>query len=140
MAKIELDEIIEYLEIASGVQEVYFNKKTDQRIYYSESTGEIFLADPNISENKEMDEDKFDYITEEDKNWVKFPDQYEVNDWEIMEKFCYQIKDENLKIEALNAIHGNGAFRKFKELMSKRGKLDDWDKYQEKEYKRIAIK
>lgn len=139
MVKIKLSEIIEYFEIASGIESVYFNKKTDQRIYYSESTGEIFLTDPNTSKEKELDEDEFDYITEEDNNWVKFPEQYEVNNWKIMEEFCYQIEDENLKTEALNAIHGNGAFRRFKNLISKREQLDEWNKYQEKEYKRIAI-
>ncbi|MDR3585766.1 MAG: UPF0158 family protein [Desulfosporosinus sp.] len=62
------------------------------------------------------------------ENWgdyVELPDKEEVNDYLIMEDFCYSQEDNKLRDKLCDAIDGKGAFRRFKEPISRHGIEND---------------
>ena len=139
MSKVTIEELIEYFELGKGCQEVYYNKKTHQRIYYTEDGDQIELRDDEQPENhRELESDEFEAMIDLEEDWVSFPNQYEIDDWTFMEDFCSSLKDEDNKIDCINAIHGKGSFRKFKDLMTRLGKLNVWYDFLEEEYRNIA--
>jgi len=56
-----------------------------------------------------------------------------------MRRFCYTIDDEALREELLNAIHGSGAFRMFKDVLRRNDLEDEWFAYKNEVFKEIAI-
>jgi len=70
--------------------------------------------------------------------YVRIPTNQDIHEWEIMKDFCYTVEDEDVKDDLLNAIHGNGAFRYFKDKISQYGLREDWFDFRDKEFAEIA--
>lgn len=56
----------------------------------------------------------------------KLPDQYEIHEYSIMERFCYAVKSDVLTEKLLYEIQGSGAFRRFKNAVHYHDIADDW--------------
>ena len=62
---------------------------------------------------------------------VSFPDKYELQDYDIMEEYAEAQPDPKIANQLLSAIQGKGAFRKFRETVTRLGFLEDWYKYRD---------
>ncbi|HSN74775.1 MAG TPA: UPF0158 family protein, partial [Anaerolineae bacterium] len=71
-------------------------------------------------------------------DWLRLPDQFEIHEWQIMRDFCYSLDDERLESELLDAIHGSGAFRAFKNTIHYRGIEQDWYRFRQEALEQIA--
>ncbi len=76
-------------------------------------------------------------IWESDK-YVRIPSNFEIHEWEIMKDFCYTVDDENIRDDLLNAIHGRGAFRMFKDKIIHYGIRQDWFDFRDEQFAEIA--
>ncbi|XXM73239.1 UPF0158 family protein [Lysinibacillus sphaericus] len=56
-----------------------------------------------------------------------------------MESFCYHLGDEKVKQQLSNAIIDRGAFRRFKDLATALGVIEDWYSFKRECYKDIVI-
>ena len=72
-------------------------------------------------------------------DYIGLPDSYEINEYGIMEDFCYSLKDERLKEDLLYDIKGRGAFRRFKDSIHRRGIEKDWYQYRDGRLEEIII-
>lgn len=57
---------------------------------------------------------------------VELPTSRDVHEWRIMEAFCYSLGDEDIQADCLSAIRGRGAFRVFRNELSRHGLWDAW--------------
>jgi hypothetical protein len=71
-------------------------------------------------------------------DWIGLPSKFEIHEWEIMRGFCYTVDDERLSSELLDAIHGSGAFRAFKNTIYYRGIQQDWYDFRQDALEQIA--
>ena len=71
-------------------------------------------------------------------DWLELPSKFEIHEWEIMRDFCYSLDAERLSSELLDAIHGSGAFRAFKNTIYYRGIEQDWFRFQQDALEQIA--
>lgn len=60
------------------------------------------------------------------EQYLELPDQYEIHEYDIMERFCYTVKSDALTEQLLYEIRGSGAFRRFKNAVHYHGIADDW--------------
>lgn len=67
------------------------------------------------------------------------PDKYDINEYSIMENFCFSLDNEKIMNELLYAIRGRGAFRRFKDKVQRLGIQQQWDNFREEAFKEIAI-
>ena len=63
---------------------------------------------------------------------------YTKNDYDIMQDFISNISNDSLRNEVFNATRGKGAFHRFREITDYNNITDDWYKFQDSEYKKIA--
>ena len=119
---LKISKIIDGLDMNNDEIEVYFNLKNQELV---------------MSYNYELDED-------DDENFndvlIRLPNQYEIHEYSMMESFMETIDDNILYNQLLIAIHGSGAFRRFKDTCINFNVIDKWYKYRDKKYKEIAIK
>ena len=73
-----------------------------------------------------------------DSDFIELPDQFEIHEYSIMERFCFSVSDERVQNALLRAIKGRGAFRHFKDRIFEEGVQEDWFAFREKAFKRIA--
>ncbi len=58
--------------------------------------------------------------------YLALPDQWEVNEWDIMADFSTQIKKDDIRTGLLKAIHDSHAFRRVKDQIVHSGVREDW--------------
>ncbi|MCF7885543.1 MAG: UPF0158 family protein [Candidatus Marinimicrobia bacterium] len=110
-------------------------KDTFDTLYSSHSSGsDVGEFEGDIELAKKIEKDK------NEERYVPLPSEYDINEWEIMRDFCYSLEDEEKTQELLNAIHGRGAFRYFKDMVFKMGIRDDWFKFRDRVMLQKVIK
>ena len=120
---IKLSEIRDTLYDVSMGTSCYFNTKTNEILWY---------WDFNKEESTYTEEDEFN------DDIISMFNFYSKNDYDIMQDFIYHISNDSLRNELFNATRGKGAFYRFREIIDYRNITNDWYKFQDDEYKKIA--
>ena len=120
---IKLSEIRDALYDVSMGTSCYFNTKTNEILWY---------WDFNKEESTYTEEDEFN------DDIISMFNFYTKNDYDIMQDFISNISNDSLKNELFNATRGKGAFYRFRETIDYRNITNDWYKFQDDEYKKIA--
>jgi len=124
--KLSLSEIIDNLEMQSSELKYYFDKLENRF---------VFTMDGFDDEEENV---KLLVAVEDQKRFVPLPSEYEINEYEMMEKFTTLQKEEtqNLLWKCLN---GKGVFRRFQDKLFEIDLRDDWFSFKKEEFKAIAI-
>ena len=140
--RVKLDRIIEGLEFQSDESHSYLNKKTGEVVF-------IGYEEMQAAENDEPIEDFPDWqqdiikaakeIETETGDYIPLPTRFDINQYHIMEDFCWSIEDEKTREILCSLIKGSGAFRRFKDAIHDYGIADDWYKYRDNTLREIAI-
>jgi hypothetical protein len=72
------------------------------------------------------------------ERFLPLPSKYDVNEWEIMQDFSISVTPESVRDDLLRAIHGSGAFRRFKDTVRDRGVESAWFEFRAAAFKKIA--
>lgn len=140
--KVKLSEILEGMERQS--EDVYYFLNLETGKNASVSREALFLADEGETYDHLLDwqqeEAELAYqIIGNNDQFIQPPSRYEINEYQIMENFCYEQSNSKTQSELLDAIRGRGAFSRFKSKIITLSVEDDWFDYQDKCYKQIAI-
>lgn len=123
MIKIKLSDLIYSVDASSAGNMLYLNKKT----------GEIVWVTDDDDDHEKLAED----IENHPEDYIDLPDSSDFHEWSVMERFCFEMDDDSLRDEFLNAIHGRGAFRYFKDLLNRHGMWDEWSEFREKALREV---
>ena len=123
MSKVfSLREIISALEAASDDCTLYLDPETGEILVVTEE--ERALAEDTCWEERPAWQGemmaKIRAALEGDR-WLELPDRFDIHEWSIMERFSRVQNIERIRSELLNAIHGAGAFRTFRNAIRRLG-------------------
>ena len=82
------------------------------------------------------------YVLEDDEDdefFIPLPTKEEVNDYQNMVNFTESIEDDKKRDWFENAIHGKGAFRRFRATLQRFGMETEWYDYLEACHRELAI-
>lgn len=122
--KVKLSEVIDALEFANNEIEYYYNPDTE----------EIFMS--NIGDFKDLSEDKLDELFEKS---IMLPTRYDINEYGMMEDFIETIENIRLQNQLYISLNGSGAFRRFKDTCINFDIINDWYKFRDERYRKLAI-
>lgn len=142
MKPVSLQSVVNEMDVLSNEVTAYINKKTGE--LYSVSEEEASIVEQGNEEDEfipEWQRETLPKVREvlESGDYVALPDQFEIHEYEIMERFCLSLSDEGLQDELLHDIRGSGAFRRFKDAIHHKGIQDDWYRFRDQALKRIAV-
>jgi hypothetical protein len=137
---VKLEDIVEAMELQPDDYHTFLNKQTGECVTfsaseYSEAEGLEEDVDP-----QELDEgtaQALEYLNNEE-DYVSLPDEYEIDEYEMMERFCLAVELDEDRQRLLDAIDGRGAFRRFKDLIRQLGLEDDWYQFRDEVYLEVA--
>jgi len=69
---------------------------------------------------------------------LALPDKFDFNEWDVMKRFARSIDDPHESSELLEAIHGTGAFRMFRETTTRLGLRERWFEYRDQALREMA--
>jgi len=138
MAKmVALDDLIDGLDLQDDDVRAYLD--CDEGVVVSIGDEIVSLSERNEpSEWRDWERELIEVLREVEKGskrFVQLPYKSDVNEWDIMRRFCDTVGDDRVKELLLQAIHGRGAFRRFKDELDRSGLLDRWF-----DYKRSALR
>lgn len=145
MKPVKLKDIVDEMEMQMDEYHKYLNKETGTIVTIS--TEELGIAeeseeDDDFSQYTDWQQDSIKEALDVLLNWddyVELPDKWEINEYDIMENFCFSIKNDKISNALYSAIKGRGAFRHFKDSICRYGVEDDWYKFRELALRNIAI-
>lgn len=126
--KVKLQEVLEALEGAGMEIEYYYDTKTQEILM-------VFDGMINGEYNPELMEELSEGFIED---FIPLPGQYEINEYRMMERFIYELPAGRNQGVLEQAIRGKGAFRRFKDRLFDLGMEQNWYKYRDACYERIA--
>jgi len=74
----------------------------------------------------------------EDDRVLELPDRIHIDEWQMMQDFAEEEAQCHCRADLVWASHGPGAFRGFKEAIRRLGVEQDWYRYREAAYRRVA--
>ena len=126
--KVKLQEVLEALEGAGMDVEYYYDTK-NQKI--------LMIFDGMI--NGETNPDLIERI--EDAfvgDYIPLPSQYDINEYRMMENFIYELPVGKAQEALEAAIRGKGAFRRFKDRLYDFDLQENWYRYRDACYEKVA--
>lgn len=95
----------------------------------------IFDGMVDGEDNAELFEDIKEGFVED---YIPLPVQYDINEYRIMEEFIYELPAGKYQDVLARAIHGRGAFRRFKDKLYDLNLEKQWYQYRDEAYEKIA--
>ncbi|MEZ6126230.1 MAG: UPF0158 family protein [Planctomycetaceae bacterium] len=115
----------EVVGLSSDAFHVLEEGELDEDEYYGDATPEMIKLATDIDGSS---------------NYVSLPDQFEIHEWEIMRDFAMELDNDQSQSQLLNAVHGDRAFRRFKDTVFELGLRDEWYGFRKAALEQIAIR
>jgi hypothetical protein len=142
-ANVRLNDVIDALEMQSDEYSSFFDPESGQVVTVSGTL---------LSEARESADDEApDLPAWQEQEWeiakqivstgrfLDLPTKFDVHEWEIMEDFSQSVKSGRIRDDLLNAIHGAGAFRHFKDTLRRYRIEPAWFAFRAEALRQIAI-
>lgn len=121
--------------------------------YFDRQTGRIELIDDEdnfLAHEDEPDEETPDWQREmaemaraidndETGRFVPLPSSFDIHEWDIMRQFAVSQAPADAVDTLMDAVHGRGAFRRFKARLTELDLWEDWHKFRDERYRQIAL-
>lgn len=126
--KVKLEDVMDAIDFASMDTEYYYSTETEEVVL-------VFDGMVNGERNPELAEEIREGFTED---YIPLPGQYEINDYQVMEDFIYELPEGRNQEILDRAIRGRGAFRRFEDKVYDLGLEKKWYQYRDKAHEKIA--
>jgi len=141
MKAVSLRDVVEALDLQSDELRSYLDPDTGEIITFNDE--EVSVVQRGDWENAPawMQEQlpKIKRALEDDRI-LELPDRAHIDEWRMMQDFAREEEQCPCRSELESAVHGAGAFRRFRDAVRRLGLEDKWFRYREAEYERVARK
>ncbi|RJP77184.1 MAG: hypothetical protein C4524_08655 [Candidatus Zixiibacteriota bacterium] len=140
-AIVSLPEVVDALQSQSDLVSAHLNPRTGEIFTWAEfeimDPEEESLDLESMADWLRADVLKVREVLQSDE-WLQLPSQHEIHEYRMMENFCESVPDPERRNLLLLTIQGKGAFGRFKAAIQRMNLQDEWYRYHDREYERIA--
>ena len=139
MVVVSLAEVVEALDLESDEMHSSLDAETGEIITFNEE-----MAGYAKSEDWDLAPDWMKELLPkikralEDDRMLELPDRVHIDEWRMMQDFAEEEEQCSCRAELVSACRGPGAFRRFKDAIYLLGVEQNWYRYREAAYQRIA--
>jgi Uncharacterised protein family (UPF0158) len=139
--KVYLQEVVDEMIAQTDECRAYLNCKTGELYTITLDTLTVLEGEDDLDSLADWQRDEVAKATEilDSEEWRRLPTKFDIHEYQIMEEFCRDFKNSFVQGQLLNGIRGSGAFRRFKAIAHQYGIEDEWYKYRDEAYEKIAI-
>jgi len=140
---VKLSEIVERMDSHTYWTTFYLNKETGEIIPIM---NEEFCMAKNLFLLEEQPDGKQDIrkiardILDGDEKYIRIPSKFDIDEFSIMERFCFSIEDDRISKSLSHALKGKFAVQNFKQAIIRLGVVEEWYGYRNMELRIIAKK
>ena len=128
------------MDVFSDEEHAYLNLRTGELVTIRNEEIGILERGDDIQDYPEWQHGMIRKTQEvlDSKDYLQLPGKFDIHEYAIMERFCYSVEAEELSDELLYQIHGSGAFRRFKDMIHRRGIAEEWYRFRQVALEEIA--
>ena len=137
---VKLQDVVDALEATAEFSMYFLDKRTGEIVMLTDEDREAAESDAPLSRYPGWQHEQILKAKEvqESEHFVELPDQVEIDEYEVMERFAREYKDQRTSAELLRSIKGKGAFRRFKDTISDLDLWPEWNAFRANEFEAIA--
>lgn len=137
-AQVLLKDIAEGMQMQSDEVTAFLNVVTGKVISVGQ---EEFSAAEENDDALGLGEDALQEIRDvaEGKDYIALPSQFDIHEHQILVRFADSVDNQSHSDQLHNALHGRGAFRRFKDTAYRLGIEKDWFAFRDKAYEDLAV-
>ena len=141
MLPVKLGEVVREMDVPSDDWTVYLNKRTGEIVPVSPEDAELLEDEFELQDAPAWQLEQVPKIREalESDDYLALPGKFEIHEWSIMERFTSIVEDPFLRDTLDVAIHGSGAFSRFKRVLDEFGIRDLWHTFRGTAFEEIAV-
>jgi hypothetical protein len=138
---VSLKDLIGDMQLLSNDVSGYLNRVTGEITLVTSDDMAAVENDEDLSGRPESEKELLEKIKEilSSDDSLELPGQYDIHEYEIMERFCISVSDPKISDILLDQIQSSGAFRRFNNMIRRYDIEKDWYKFRDVAYKEIAI-
>jgi hypothetical protein len=137
---VRVKDVVDAFESVCDDWHAYINRRTGELVSFTaESAALAEKDDPDIPAWLRDDMPRIREVLESDE-YVLLPSMFDFNEYRVMVRFCLSQNDHTLQESLLRAIHGSGAFRRFKTLVHDKRIADRWYEYRDRALGKFAAR
>jgi len=136
----KLDELIDALEAQSDSLSAFLDRETGAVELVSKESLSLIDSEPEeiaLLPEWQQEEAELAVRIQTTDRYLALPDRFDVNEWNIMNDFCHQIRREDIRNGLLRAIQGNHAFRRFKDKIADHNMWEEWNRFRRRAFEEI---
>jgi hypothetical protein len=142
-ARVKLSAILDALDMQSDETHAFLDRQTGEVAVLSKEELRAAEDGDDLSGYPVWQRENIERAAlvsaDDGSRFVPLPDRFEVNEWEMMRDFALSVEDAAASEALLDAIHGRGAFRHFKDQVHQRGLAESWYEFRAGRYRQIAL-
>lgn len=140
-AIVSLRDVIEEMDMSSDEATAYINRKTGELITLTDEMLTLAEDPDEAADAPQWEKDLLPKVREvtASEDFIPLPGKFEIHEWSIIERFTQSLTDAAVSDELDAALHGRGAFRRFKDALHRLGIADQWYRFREAALEEIAI-
>jgi hypothetical protein len=124
-----LDDLIDALEAQSDSLFPFVDRETGEVVLMSDESLALAEEPEEIDLLPDWQKEEFELavLIETTDRYLRLPTRFDVHEWNIMAEFCRQVRRDDIRERLLGVIHGNQAFRRFKDQIAAHNLWKEWD-------------
>ncbi len=138
---VSLRAVAEEMDVPSETFTAYVNRRTGELFTVSEEEAAMVDQDPaDLERLPDWQQDLLPKVREvlESEDFLPLPGKLEIHEWAIMERFARSLDDPRHREQVGDALHGSGAFGRFKAVARAFGLEETWFRYRSEALEEIA--
>jgi len=119
----------------------HLNKRTGELMTLSTEEFEAVEEEADLDDYPEWQHELILKAKEimDSQDWIDLPTKDDIDDYAIMEEFCYSIADPKVSDTLLRTIRGSGAFGRFRGALEDLDMEQEWYDFRAAELEKIAV-
>jgi hypothetical protein len=139
--QVKLSDLIEGMDFQSDERSSFLNLTTGEVVSITDEELRAAENDESLEDFPEWQHDAIRIAGEilDTEHYLSLPTKFDIHEYNIMERFCLSVDDDDLRDDLCDAIRGRGAFRRFKDRVQAYGIAEDWYRYRNAALREIAV-
>ena len=138
---VSLRDVLDEMELSSDEATAYINRKTGELITLTHEVAALAEDPDEAADAPQWQKDILPKAREvmASEDFIPLPSKFEIHEWAIMERFAQSVTDGAVSDKLDAAVHGRGAFRRFKDAVQRLGIADEWYRFRDAALEEIAV-
>ncbi len=139
MPIVSLRDVVEALDLESDELHSYLDPDTGEIVTFNDDEARMAESGEWETAPAWMKEylPKVKRVLEDDR-MLELPDRVHIDEWRMMQDFAMEEAQCRCRSELSSAVHGEGAFRRFKNAIQRLGLEDSWYQFRQAAFEEVA--